>query len=416
MIAAIQSRKTGWCWSRRLSKSYCAAKINVYRALFKRKQAYRTPGEVQLEQPIEYMYQLEPFVDRVTKDWVYVAGKPMITTAVMTERNIRSKGIADLTIDEGAFFESRQEKLYMPAKAMLRSCPSSSIHWISTPRRSTMFEQLFKMWEHDRNANTSHLNFHQVECPWFDKQGAEEDRLEWNKLGMGWMYLQEYEAEWTVAGGQIFKFVLHLGPHKYSEVERREIWKPELPPLEFGATPTHLGTDFHGEFGSVCAGWKWDRMEPQNIYAVHEYRYPNDAYLLDLSFFSSHYGGVRKRVERGGYNEGFERDSRQYGTEGAPADNHSKNLRLINALKYHIYIDPELTPNMADDYDSAAWDEQGIYAIKDVQHPCHFLDAGLIGTPLYGGNGIFTHQDKSPHNAKMEYERRREEVYRRASS
>jgi hypothetical protein len=314
--------------------------------------AYRTAGDAQLDQPKEYWLS-SPFVENAFEEYIQVhtingLNKTAISLGVINQRNMRSKKVDCLVMDELAFVDSHQEQAIRIGRAMLKNAADPHLIYISTPRIGTEYERIYKRLE--PKHSTTWYPYEVVQGSWLNKQEiiAERDKMP------AWEWLQEYRALWSTPGGTLFTNVI-LGDHGHATVEK-------------------VGVDFHGEYGSVVVGVQF---EDDRCYVTHTCRYPNPSDKLDLSWLKAYHCPII--VEDGGYNAGYARAAKAFGAQGEIASAERRALQTTQARTYQILIDPQQHPELAEDLRISQWDPQGrLIPVKDEAHPNHYLDAFLL--------------------------------------
>ncbi len=159
--------------------------------------------------------------------------------------------------------------------------------------------------------------------------------------------------------------------------------------------PLYLGVDFNET--NVLVEWA---VYGRDAYALSEHAPPNPKTGLDLGWLSSCYPHHKKGVEGGGYNTGFAMEAIKHNVTVLENSAPARSQRVVNALKYHLFIDPVRTPQLWEDTHKAQWDKHTpMKILKDDQHPNHYLDAGLLGLPqIDGGVGLWTRSNTPPHD------------------
>jgi hypothetical protein len=206
-----------------------------------------------------------------------------------------------------------------------------------------------------------------------DRRAIEQDR----DVMPDWLWRQEYLAEFTVPGGQVFPNVV-VGPFTL--------------PARIEAMERSVGVDFNGTPGDVAV--EVCRMhDTKDVFVLGEDVFTHPETGLDMSWLRQYKG--QKRVEAGGYNEGFALEAINYGATPCENTQQARSARLTAALSFRVHLDPQLAPQLYEDVRTAQWDPRGIIAyLKDDAHGMHYADAFLLALPGIAGQAVWAPKHK----------------------
>lgn len=406
-LRCLSRRNSMKNWGRGMSKTFMDSHFSVYTGLFRLATAYCVPRQDQFDQAKKY-FDNNPFVEtnphtRGAKNfgqWYKILDNKLIKLINIDDKgfNVSSGRFNNVILDESALlmYFAKEIEIYNKAMGMMKSLPYQHLLIDSTPLLGSHFYNIKEDWEvHDPGAVSWH-NFQNTPDNFVSDTQEKLDNLmnelaEQKRMGTEWNWECENLAVPRVPGGTPFPNV---------------IWGKYTIPKTAFIDPKSLGLDFHEHvIGHIGVEWWWSPMTPSRVYATREFANQYDA--LDtgeesVSFLAEpYYKRIRrKRAEEFGFNSGFYKDARAHGVKSFDITGNKKHNTIYNFKQFHVYIDPLITPYLAQDIKNAMWVDAVIFKImKKATGPKyrnHYLDAGLIGLPYAKGNEGFVNTGDDP--------------------
>lgn len=364
----ITHKESAVCWSRRIGKTFCMSILAIWFAVQGQHGLFLVAGMDQLVQPKIYWSSMA-IVTNVTEEWIYVAYQPMIHLNCMTDKNARSSGNYWVIFDEEAAIDSNKQYLVHVASITVRNYQDSHIVHVSTAKRGTTFEENFFRLESLKA--TSYHPYTDVQGRYIDKEKILDDK----NIMPQWLWEQEYLCKWVASGGSVFHNL-----------------------VEYAINPSHIpnmvGIDWNKSGHTLVYLYRHD--EDNTIYVLKEEWIDPDQHQLGLNFdylesITKQWPFCKIYVEDGGYNEAWAIEaSSKFGCIKVQPKPMDKSLRLMEALKYQIKVDPKTSPFLWKELRSAGWDLHKMTYLKDITHTCHYLDAFMNCCVPFVSQSVFT--------------------------
>ena len=292
----------------------------------------------------------------------------------LTEGKARSRRIDGITFDEEA--QAEQAPLDA-AEATLSVSQLGLIRRISTPVKGSPFEINIKRMQHEGAPV--------IIRPWWDLPHINPAFVERQRRKLpAWFFRQEYECTVEAPQGRVFENVIE-GPYDLSSLDQ-----------SYRRTYTHYGVDWNPRAGHYLGGCRWNDDYTKN-YVIMERNMGTDLgtvldILFDLLLSQPH---ALVELEDGGTNMGYcdafflelykraKADPRYHEVARRifrrPWDSAGKNKHksITTLIAAQIYVDPALTPEIAQWLAVAHWDETSTEPKLEKDPDQHALDVFL---------------------------------------
>lgn len=304
----------------------------------------------QLEQAMTYV-RANPFVRDVkrlhpSKFDVRLWNNCIVRFSIVSTSNLGLR-LDGIVFDEEEDLKGLQvDEVYPQMAGMLTTSPVHKMIHLGTRWINTMFDR------HCEEYPTSTHDW--TQCPWLVKAGFIQKEID-EGITPDWQIDLLYRCIPTVPGGVLFPSIQLVD----LSTDTREA--------------EQYGIDFGGE--DICVGVI---LENKNCYVMEEMAVDLETYNDALDKLV----GKKVEAESGGYNDSdrYSAKSRMMRERLAATTqsvtNKWKSDRQMLARSFIIYVDKNRTPNTYNDLKGATFGPDGLY-LKDVRHPCHYLDAFL---------------------------------------
>jgi hypothetical protein len=329
-----------------------------------------------LTQPKAYMKQLiqNSFLRYKVSDWlkesVTFNNGGLYELLNLTEGKARSRRVDWLYYDEEA--QAIQEALDA-AEGTLSVSKLGCIRHGSTPVRGSPFDVtiqrllkegypvMIRPWQQLAHLNPAHIERMRKKLP-------------------GWFFRQEYECSFEAPQGRVFENVTR-GSYDLSKLINN-----------YQRTYTHYGLDWNPRAGHYLVGSRWND-EYTKCFVISERNCGTDMNTVITSIINmlEQYPNALLEMEDGGTNSGYceafftlchERHIPSQITNRCyrrPWDSAGKNKHksITLLMGSQIYVDPDITPEVASWLDIAHWDEKSTEPKLEKDPDQHALDGFL---------------------------------------
>ena len=304
----------------------------------------------QLEQALSYV-RANPFVKRVkrlhpSKFDVTLWSNSVVRFSIVSTSNLGLR-LDGIVFDEEEDLKGSQvEDVYPQMAGMLTTSPIHKMIHLGTRWINTMFDQ------HCEQYPTSVHDW--TQCKWLVDAGFIQKEIE-EGVTPDWQIDLLYRCIPTIPGGVLFPSIQLVD--LTSDLREAEQYG-----IDFGGTDKCVGVILEGK----------------KCYVMEEYSVDLETYNDALDKLA----GKLIEAESGGYNDSDRYSAKskmmreRLGATTHAVTNKWKSDRQMLARSFKIYVDKNRTPNTYKDLKGATFGPDGLY-LKDIKHPCHYLDAFL---------------------------------------
>lgn len=345
--------ETFWLYTRRGGKTRGMTVVCIFLALLGYMGMWRASFTDQLHMA-KYWFLKNPFVLKVsygqTDNRVVIMNSPDISFDVIAPGKTQSRGVDFIGLDEECMIVAGSKKYDVYEKLRPSLADSTFKHFMhgSTPEVDTVAETnyLFLKDEEIRKQTQLVAEHPWQDCHWITAEFIETERL--LHADDPYYVALQYELEWTVLGGKVFKNIIRVGD-------------PQYPMFPIGyldsIKPTHGGVDFNGDINKHYLGTI--AYNDSFIFALDEFQFDDLNFLLEWHKDKEH---VSLELEDGMYNTQFTDDTKEMGLKcnynmnwTGDKGGDKKMLRVQKARARKIIINKARTPKLYDNLNSCSW-------------------------------------------------------------